>query len=664
MGHKCLPAQPVNYKNMNPSKKSISEKLKLRAIVFVVLGMWPLILAAESTLLIANKSETLITPQQSEVAGSSTLQTLRGLLNFDQTQPEFLDPEVAYRIELNVLAPKNLLAKFTIEDGYYLYQEKTRFSSLTDGVTIENVMFPEGKRKVDEFFGEQIVYYNGMEVDLPLTRTRPEPEEVKIQVDYQGCAEKGICYPPMNKVFTLNLPGISDALASHSLSDNADKIATSEPDDFAATDMVWPILRAFVAGLALTFTPCVLPTIPILASIIVGQRAERSRTRAGFLSLVYVMGTATTYTAVGVLAGATGDQLQAYFQNPWGIGLVVGILVLLTLSMFGVYDLQMPTAIQSRLQAHAGRLKAGTFGAVFFMGVISALIVGACVSPVLMAVLGLAIDRADPVLGGLIMFSLAMGSGVLLVALGIGAGFLLPKAGPWMDRVKHVFGVLLLGVAIYILGALPAVPVLYLWGAYFIIVGVYLGALQSLPVDVSGWRYLYKGIGVVLLIWGFLALLGGMTGNRNILQPIDLSRDIINSGIFPKKTSKNSSTQSLFSRVSDLEALDVQLLDAKSSNRPVMLDYYADWCIDCVRMEDSTFSDPAVRDELETFVMLQVDVTDPRNLSTNAVKKRYGVFGPPAMLFFNANGEEEKGLRRYGFMGPEEFIAHIKTLKL
>ncbi len=222
---------------------------------------------------------------------------------------------------------------------------------------------------------------------------------------------------------------------------------------------------------------------------------------------------------------------------------------------------------------------------------------------------------------------------------------------------------MLLGVAIYLLGALPAVPVLYLWGAYFIIVGVYLGALQSLPVGAGGWRYLCKGMGVVLLIWGILALLGGMAGNRDVLRPIDLSQDAEFSGIYPTNSPQENNKRTLFTRVSDIDSLDIQLLDAKSNNRSVMLDYYADWCIDCIRMENTTFNHPAVRDVLKDMKMLQVDVTDPRNLPTNAIKKRYGVFGPPAMLFFDTNGVEVKGLRRYGFMGPDEFITHIKTLK-
>ena len=598
--------------------------------------------------------------QTGEKTEVDSLQSLKDLIGTQA--PEFLDPEVAYRIDVRAKSPDTLLARFTIEDGYYLYRDKTGFSSQTEGVSIADPTMPEGKLKTDEFFGEQIVYYHGFDVELPLIRNQVSMNEVAVKVDYQGCAEKGICYPPMNKMFTLSLLGIDDAQASHLTDSGGTPTSINGNEDIGAAldrPVLWPVLLAFAAGLALTFTPCVLPMVPILASIVVGQGDRGSKSYGGLLSIVYVLGTAVTYTAVGVVAGATGDQLQAYFQNPWGIGVVVAILVVLSLSMFGLYDIQLPTPLQSKLQTQAERFKGGVLGGVFVMGLISALIVGACVSPVLIAVLGLAIERADPVLGGMIMFSLALGSGVILVALGFGAGFLLPKAGPWMERVKHVFGVMLLGVAIYILGALPEVPVLYLWGVLLIVSSIYLGALQSIPAHASGWRYLWKGFGVFALIWGVFALLGGMTNNRDITRPIDLS---LIAQVAPKNRLQDENSYSLFTRVSNLEVLDIGLSQAKAAGRPAMLDYYADWCVDCIRMENSTFSEPRVRHVLDNFVMLQVDVTDPRNPATNAIKKRYGVYGPPAMLFFDASGNERKELRRYGFMGPSEFIAHVKQV--
>jgi len=366
-----------------------------------------------------------------------------------------------------------------------------------------------------------------------------------------------------------------------------------------------------------------------------------------------------TYTAVGAVAGATGDQLQAYFQNPWAIGIVVAILVLFSLSLFGLYNIQLPAGLQTTLQARAGRFSGGAMGGVFAMGLISALIVGACVSPVLIAVLGLAIERADPVLGGAIMFSMAMGSGVILIGLGFGGAFLLPKSGPWMEHVKQAFGVMLLGVAIYIMGALPAVPVLYLWGGLLIVSSVYLGALQTLPADAGGWRQLWRGIGVIALVWGVLALLGGMSDNRDITRPINLSAIGLFASAAGGANPRSENAHGLFTRVANLQAVDTGLSRAKAAGKPVMLDYYADWCVDCIRMENSTFADAGVRRALDNFVLLQADVTDPRNPDTNAIKKRYGVYGPPAMLFFDTSGNELRQLREYGYMGTDEFLAHI-----
>ncbi len=601
---------------------------------------------------------------ESVAEGLSNLDFLKNMLGGSQTQQAFLTVDEAYQLEVVGLDSDQLQAIFTIEDGYYLYRDKTKFSSPSADVQLGEIVLPEGILKSDAYFGEQQVYYQQLVTKIPFTFLDDSlKSEVDVTVNYQGCAERGICYPPMEKTFTVLLPGVTDANAAEiidesDVSSNLNQIS----DDGLEQDYLWPILLAFIAGIALTFTPCVLPLIPILTSIVVGQDGNVSRMRAGVLSICYVLGTAVTYTAVGVFAGLTGSQLQAYFQNPWGIGVVVLILITLSLSMFGLFQVQMPASIQATLQSRLSRLKGGVVGGVFLMGIISALIVGACVSPVLMAVLGLAIERADPVLGGAIMFSLAIGSGVVLILIGFGAAFLLPKAGPWMDIIKYVFGVMLLGVAIYILGALPAVPVLYLWAMLFIVSAVYLGALRTLPNEQSGWRILWKGVGVFVLIWGILALLGAMSGGRDILRPINFANlNQYTQGGSPALFNQESE-HSLFSRVSSLSALDQKLEMAKKDDRPVMLDYYADWCVDCVRMENNTFSDPKVGQKLSNFVMLQVDVTDPQNKQTNDIKKRYGVYGPPAMLFFNSKGSENDELRKYGYMGPDEFMDHISKL--
>ena len=585
--------------------------------------------------------------QSSEV---NSLTSLKDLLNSDQNQQEFLHPDEAFRFDLYALDPDSLRARFVIADGYYLYRDKINFQSQTNGVNLGAYVLPPGIEKEDEYFGRTETYYDGFEVLLPLERQPQSANKADFFVTYQGCAEKGICYPPIKKSVGLDLMAVGAAYAS------PPGPTVGGSGTFSISQGFWGyVAGAFGVGLLLTFTPCVLPLIPIMSSFIVGESDNAQRVRGGLLSLVYVLGTAVTYTAAGVVAGASGDQLQAYFQNIWFVGFVSIVLLVLALSMFGLYEIQMPSGIQSHLQQKTQSMAGGKLAMVFVLGVISALIVGACVSPLLIGALGVAIVKGDPILGGAIMFSMALGMGFFLVVLGFGLGAVLPKAGAWMDYIKYGFGVVLIGTAIYLLGTIPWVPVLYLWSILFIITAIYCGALQSLPQGAAGWRYLGKGVGVVLLVWGVLALLGGMSGNRDILHPIDIAS--WNGG---STLSESGAVE--FARVNNLTDLDEQLEVARINQKPVMLDYYADWCVDCIRMEKATFNDSQVAEVLSEFVLIQVDVTDATNEATNEVKKRYGVYGPPAMLFFDRNGQELAGLRRYGFMSPPEFLAHIAEL--
>jgi thiol:disulfide interchange protein DsbD len=578
---------------------------------------------------------------------------------------EPVDPEKAFRISVMARDNATLLARIDIADCCYLYRDKTKFELLetsgapSTGVRLADYTLPPGKAKVDEFIGKTEVFVKGFETLLPVTGLGGPDRDLQLKVTYQGCSEKGvaICYPPTTRTFGVQYRGgVLSAVDTSLLPPSARGGAA--PRDL--NTLVIAVLAAFGAGLLLTFTPCVLPMVPILSSIIVVQGDTHiSKLRGGLLSYSYVLGTAATYTAAGVLAGYSGDQLQSYFQNPWAIGTFAVLLGLLALSLFGFYDLQMPSFIQSRLHQHTQQRKGGSYVGVFILGLVSALIIGACVSPVLISALGAAIAAKDPVLGGAIMFALAHGQGAILVALGVGAGFLLPKVGKWMDRVKHLFGALLIAVAIYLLGYLPQVPVLFLWAAFFIISGVYLGATQSLPESASGWRTLWKGVGVFLLIWGVLALLGGFAGNRDVFIPLPQSTS--SSGMAPGASAP--AEEHLFVRVSGLSDLENRLAAAKAGGKPVILDYYADWCTDCLRMEKATFADPRVREELRRrFVLLQADVTDPNHPDGKAIKQRFGVYGPPAMLFFSADGQERRELRTYGFRNVEEFFALLRQI--
>ncbi|MDE0094842.1 MAG: protein-disulfide reductase DsbD [Gammaproteobacteria bacterium] len=597
--------------------------------------------------------------ESSSAGDEDSVAALKNLLETGFPQPEFLPPEEAFKLSVDVVDGNTLEARFDVVEGYYLYRDKISFSGQGDA-RVGDYALPAGEEKQDEFFGLSRVFKYPFTVPIDLQRTAPGAGSIILEAGYQGCADQGICYPPSTQSVTLALPPmISAAAASETVTpvgggDDGIRPSGGAGPDTDTRSLLSILAGALLAGLLLTFTPCVLPMIPILSGVIAGQGENLTRRRGGALAMVYVIGTAVTYAAMGWVAGATGEQLQAYFQNVWAIGIMAVIFFLMALSMFGLYEIQMPSAIQSRLQNSTSGM-GGSFPMVFLLGLVSALIVGACVSPILISFLGIAVSRADPVLGAQMMFVMSLGMGVPLIALGFGAGYLLPKAGAWMDLVKHFFGILLIAVAIYLLGVLPAVPVLLVWGVFFIILSTYLGATQSLPDGASGWRRLAKGIGTVLLIWGIAAIVGGFYGERDLLKPLPARLFSIGGS-----TAAPEPETHLFTAVSNTAELDQQFVQARQSGRRIMLDYYADWCVDCVKMEKSTFQDPAVARVLEErYLALQVNVTDPKDPGTRSVKKRFGVFGPPAVLFFDQNGNPLKELSFYGYRNPEDFLALI-----
>lgn len=580
------------------------------------------------------------------------------------TAPEqVVSPDEAFKISVTGVAPDALVVRLDIADCCYLYRDKTRFD-LTGAARLGRYTLPPGATKTDEFFGATEVYHRNVDVRLPVYGMSGGSAIPALHVTYQGCSEKGvaICYPPITKTFELRR--VNNTLSAVPTHADASMVGTVAPNA-GIGKMIASMFAAFGVGLLLTFTPCVLPMIPILSSVIVSS-SDRHLTKleGGLLSLAYVLGTAVTYSAAGAIAGATGEQLQAYFQHPAVLVVFSVLFVLLAVSMFGFYQLQIPAFIQShlhhhsrRIHAHTKHIKGGAYFGVFAMGLMSALIIGACVSPLFISVLGVAIANHDPVLGGALMFALALGMGVILIAVGVGAGMVLPKAGAWMAQVKNAFGVMLLAVAIYLLGFIPAVPVLLLWAALFIVTAVFLGATQRLPKDASGWRYLWKGLGTLLLVWGVLALIGGLAGNRDVLNPLPAT-------LFSMKTRVAAELNTpLLQAVKTLPDLEDRLAEARNAGKPAMLDYYATWCADCVRMENSTFLDARVRDAITSrFVALQVDVTDPNHPESKALKRRFEVYGPPAMLFFSASGQERRDLRTYGYKSPEAFLALLAEL--
>ncbi|MET0066742.1 MAG: protein-disulfide reductase DsbD [Candidatus Thiodiazotropha sp.] len=590
----------------------------------------------------------------------------------DPAEDELLDPEEAYKLNVSVEDGTHLRLYWSIADGTYLYQDKIELSlPQNDDVQIARYELPAPEIKEDSIrpdgsIGDVAVYHEAIDLNLPLLRSSTDPQEIVLEAKFQGCAEIGVCYPPMTQQFTLSLPGISEAQASEPLTPAtvvaqtaAEEPLLSEVDEIASTLQGGSTLVIvgvfFLLGLGLAFTPCIFPMIPILSGIIAGQGDQITTRKAFVLSLVYVLAMAITYTFAGVLAGLFGENLQAYFQNPWILSTFALVFVLLALSMFGFYDLQLPSSLQSRLTEVSNKQKGGSLIGVAVMGFLSALIVGPCVAPPLAGALIYIGQTGDALLGGLALFALSMGMGAPLIAIGTSAGKLLPRAGSWMDAVKGVFGVAMLGVAIIMLERIvPAELAMLLWGMLLIVSGIYMGALRHLEIEASGWQKLWKGLGFVMVVYGSLMLVGAAAGGKDTLQPL---RGIA----FSAAGGNASAHQELtFQRIKSLEDLQREVTSASAAGQTVMLDFYADWCVSCKEMEKYTFSDPQVIKALANTRLLQADVTANDEVDQALLQKHFGLPGPPAIIFYAANGEERKAYRVVGFKPAEEFAAHVR----
>lgn len=586
---------------------------------------------------------------------------------------EALPAAQAFTYEAIATDASTLLVRMTPAPGYYLYRDKFRFSVPEDGVSVRLVNLPPGTPKFDEHFGSVQVYEQQVEIPVSLERHDPAVRSMHLAADFQGCKDAGICYPPMQRQVRIELPALStDTRAGTALptagasvsagaagagmpasgsSIAADtQVTLSEQDQLAATLAERPLfamLLFFVAGLLLAFTPCVFPMVPILSGIIAGQGEHITTGKALLLSVVYVLAMAVTYAAAGVVAGLSGENLQAAFQNPWIIGSFSALFVLLALSMFGFYELQLPASLQSRLASMSNRQQGGTLIGVAIMGLLSALIVGPCVAPALMAALIYIGQSGDAVLGGTALFAMALGMGVPLVIFGVSAGRLLPGAGAWMNGVKAFFGVGLLALAIWMLErVVPGHIIMLLWALLLIGSAVYLGALEQVA---WGWPRLWKALGVVLLLFGGMQLLGFASGGDDWMRPLYSLRQNVAGA--PAETAALP-----FERIKTLAELQAQL----GQGRPVMLDFYADWCVECKRMEKTTFEDAAVQQALAGVTLLQADVT-ANDAEDKALYQAYGLIGPPAILFFDGTGKELRQRRVIGYQNSEDFLAHVQS---
>jgi len=573
---------------------------------------------------------------------------LKSLFTGDSAEDEFLSPDAAFGVTIKQDG-KNILANFTVAPNYYIYKTRTKFE-FTPAQTFDTTL-PKADIKNDPNFGKMEVYHQDFTANLLLKDQISAPLNLKIT--YQGCSEKGLCYAPQHKNFTIT-PG---AGTTPSAAPTANNQATASNDNASDSDSQaanllksgkwWLIILGFfTAGLLLAFTPCVFPMIPILSSIIIGKNAHVSRLHAFNLSLAYTLGMCLTYTLAGIAAGLSGQMLSSALQTPWALGFGAFIFALLALSMFGFYELKLPSSMENGLMNLSRRIKGGRFFSDFLMGVLSALIISPCVAAPLAGALLYISKTNDVVLGGVALFSLSVGMGTPLLLIGASAGTLLPKVGSWMNAVRNLFGVLMLGVAIWLIA--PVIPMqvqLALWAALLIVPAIFMHALDSLPTGAKAALKFWKGIGVMMVVTGLALLVGALSNAKSPLQPL--------SGLVATSANVQPHHNLNFQPIKSIAELENALKNA--SGKPVMLDFYADWCVACKELEQFTFSDARVQSALKDTLLLQADVTNNTE-DDKALMQKFNIFGPPGIVFFNAKAEEESHLKVVGYKNADTFL--------
>jgi thioredoxin:protein disulfide reductase len=589
-----------------------------------------------------------------ETPGKS-LGNLLSNLSGSTGETEILDTDQAFVLSVTIADAHHLRLKWEIAEGYYLYRDKFSFSTNHTQVILQPYVLPAGEVKQDPNFGNVEVFHRTVDVRLPLVRHTARETDMDLAVIYQGCKEDTVCYPPVTKTVSLSLPAAENETASAkkgtgTYSDSIvissqDKISNSLKNDSLLVNM----LIFFGFGLLLAFTPCIFPMIPILSGIIVGQGNKITTSYAFLLSLVYVIAMAFTYALLGVIAGSFQINLQAASQNTWVITAFSLVFVLLALSMFGFYELQLPASWQNHLSNLGKNQRQGSHIGAGVMGVLSAIVVGPCVAPPLAGALIYISHTGNAILGGSALFSMGLGMGVPLLLIGTSAGRFLPHSGSWMTTIKNIFGIILLGVAIWFMGrVLPGPLTLILWGILLVVSAVFMGAL-NISDQGTGWHKLWQGLGIVLLVYGLTLIVGAAGGRDDVFRPLQYI-----DGQSAKVSNLN------FTAVRSIQDLDDILAKAEWDQKTVMLDFYADWCPTCKEMEKYTFPDPGVQAALGEMMLLKADVTENNN-SDQALMRRFDIIGPPAILFF-VRGKERREYRLIGFINKENFVEHIRIV--
>ncbi|MBB71163.1 MAG: cytochrome C biogenesis protein [Legionellales bacterium] len=586
-------------------------------------------------------------------------------LGFAQENGQPLPVEQVFHPAATVTDADTITVHWDILPGYYLYKDRFQFklAKPANGQATP-AQLPEGIHREDDIIGKYEAYEQS--VDIPLNVANAQGK-ITLLIGYQGCSENNFCYPPQAKQITLNLnipnsagTGIKDidpdelaAALPHAVGSPTSQSEQDKVTELLSQHSLWVSLLSFLGfGLLLSFTPCVLPMIPILSGIIIGHGKHISGLKAFWLSFTYVLAMSVTYAIVGVIAGFAGGSIQAAMQTPWVITAFSIIFVLLALSLFGFYELQLPAKWQEKITGVSSHQQSGTYLGVAIMGVLSTLIVSPCVTAPLVGALAYIGNTGDAVLGGLALWAMGIGMGIPLIIIGTSHGKLLPKAGPWMDNVKAFFGVIMLAVAIWMLSRIiPGQLAMALWAILLLVSAVYMGLLHREVL--TGWAQFWKGLSLVMAIYGIILMIGAATGNTDPLQPLG------NLNFASDQVATSTPSKHVFTQIKTVDDLNQQLDMAKQQNKITLLDFYADWCLSCLEMEKQTFSDPTVQATLANLIVLQADVTQ-NDAIDKALQKANRVVAPPTIMFFDQDGDEIPNSRIVGTMGPEKFIEHIR----